>query len=227
MHSLIFIKYQPSCSDQTKAKISASLRRVWHERLKSKRMVEQFLLSWQQSIVNAAKKGGSGQEELDWDSYNKIKQQLELDQLLQAEEMGREKLITVTGPKNFMQSWRENIAKAAKKGGSGEQELDWDSYEKIQEEMVRLRQLQRTTQKAKEKEMARVKAEKEAQIKAIKRVILTQKRKDHQERTKVKRNIKSHPCRNAKEDKGSLEVTQEFKLSTNLTKVGFYCFFIY
>ena len=60
--------------------------------------------------------------------------------------------------------------------------------------MVHLRQLQRTTEKAKEKEMARVKAEKEAQIKAIKRVILTQKKKDHLERAKLKRNIKSHPC---------------------------------
>ncbi|TKY66438.1 hypothetical protein E2542_SST09310 [Spatholobus suberectus] len=212
-------EHPQSHSDQTKAKISDSLRRVWHERLKSKRLVEQFLLSWAQNIANAAKKGGSGQEELDWDSYNKIKQQLELHQLLQAEEKGKEKLMAVTGAKNIVQSWRDSIAKAAKKGGSGEQELDWDSYEKIQEEMVCLHQLQRTTEKAKEKEMARVKAEKAAQIKAIKRVILTQKRKDHQERAKVKGNIKSHPCRNVKEGKGSLEVTQEFKLCTKSTKI--------
>nr|KYP59246.1 hypothetical protein KK1_014678 [Cajanus cajan] len=152
-----------SHSDQTKAKISDSLRRVWHERLKFKRMAEQLLFSWALSIANAAKKGGSG--------------------------------------------------------GSGEQELDWDSYKKIQEEMVRLRQLQRTNEKEKEKEMARAKAEKEAQIKAIKRVILTQKRKDHQERAKVKGKIKSHPCSNAKEGKDSLEVTQEFKLATKLTKI--------
>ena len=93
--------------------------------------------------------------------------------------------------------------------------------------MVHLRQLQRTTEKAKEKEMARVKAEKEAQIKAIKRVILTQKKKDHLERAKLKRNIKSHPCGNAKEGKGSLEVTKEFKLCTEVTKVSFCCFLIY
>ncbi|RDX84182.1 hypothetical protein CR513_34806, partial [Mucuna pruriens] len=208
-----------SHSDQTKAKISDSLRRVWHERLKSKRSMEQFLLSWAQNIANAAKKGGSGQEELDWDSYDKKKQQLELHQLLQAEEKGNEKLMAVTGAKNIIQSWKEKIAKAAKKGASGEQELDWDSYGKIQEEMDRLRQLQHTTAKEKEKEMARVKAEKEAQIKAIKRVILTQKRKDHQERAKVKGNIKSHPCRNAKEGKGTLKVTQEFKFCTKLTKI--------
>ncbi|KAL2326790.1 hypothetical protein Fmac_020217 [Flemingia macrophylla] len=208
-----------SHSDQTKAKISGSLRRVWHERLKSKRLVEHLLLSWAHSIANAAKKGGSGQEELDWDGYDQIKQQMELHQLLQTEERGKEKLMAATRAKNIIQTWRENIAKAAKRGGSGEQELDWDSYEKIQEEMVRLCHLQRTTEKAKEREMARVKAEKEAQLKAIKRVILTQKRKDHQERVKVKGKIKSDTCSKAKEGKGSLEVTQEFRLGTKLTKI--------
>jgi len=220
---MIFIKYQPSCSDQTKAKIRNSLRRVWHERLKSKRLREDFLLSWTQSIANAAKKGGIGQEELDWDSYHKIRQQLELHQLMLAREKRREKLMTVTGAKNIILTWKENIAKAAKKGGSGEQELDWDSYEKIQEEMIRLRQFQRNAEKAKKKELARVKAEKAARIKAIKRVILTRKRKEHQERAKVKGNIKSHHRRNTKEGKASLKVTQEFKLHNPLTKVRF-CF---
>ncbi|KAK7405317.1 hypothetical protein VNO78_06535 [Psophocarpus tetragonolobus] len=203
-----------SHSDQSKAKISASLKRVWHARLKSKRLVEQFLFSWAQSIANVAKKGGIGQEELDWDSYDKIKQQMELHQLLQAEEEEKEKLMAVTGAKHIIQSWRENIAKAAKKGGIGELELDWDSYEKIQEEMVRLHQLQRTAEKAKEKEMARVKAEKAAQIKAIKRVILAQKKKDYQERAK-----KKYPCTNAKQGQGSLEAIREYKLCTKLTEI--------
>ncbi|CAJ1978502.1 unnamed protein product [Sphenostylis stenocarpa] len=187
-----------SHSDQTKAKISSSLRRVWHERLKSKRLRKDILLSWTQSIANAAKKGGIGQEELDWDSYNKIKRQLELHQLMLAKEKRRKKLMAVTGTKNIILTWRENIAKAAKEGGSGEQELDWDSYEKIREEMIHMRQLQRSVEKAKEKELARVKAEKAARIKAIKRVILTQKRKDQEERTKLKGNITSHRRRNTK-----------------------------
>ncbi|KAK7342732.1 hypothetical protein VNO80_25688 [Phaseolus coccineus] len=206
-------------SDQTKAKISDSLRRVWHERLKSKRLREDFLLSWTQSIANAAKKGGIGQEELDWDSYHKIRQQLELHQLMLAREKQREKLMAVTGAKNIILTWRENIAKAAKKGGSGEQELDWDSYERIQEEIICLRQFQRTAEKAKKKELARVKAEKAARIKAIKRVILIRKRKERQERAKVKGNIKSHHRRNTKEGKASLEVTPEFKPSNPLTKI--------
>lgn len=214
---------EPSCSDQIKVKISYSLRRVWEERLKSKRLGERFFLSWEQSIANAAKKGGSDQEELDWDSYDKIKEQLEFHQILQAEEKEKEKQMAIVGAKKFIQSWRESIAKAANKGGSGEQELDWDSYEKIQEEMVLLNQLQRTTEKAKAKEMARVKAEKAARIKAIKKVMLTQKRRDHREKTKARGNVKSQPYKNAKEgEEGASEVPQEFKLSSKLTKVGIY-----
>ena len=56
---------------------------------------------------------------------------------------------------------------------------------------------------------------------------LVPKKKDHLERAKLKRNIKSHPCGNAKEGKGSLEVTKEFKLCTEVTKVSFCCFLIY
>ncbi|XP_052733836.1 uncharacterized protein LOC108339160 isoform X1 [Vigna angularis] len=208
-----------SHSDQTKAKISDSVRRVWCERLKSKRIREDFLLSWTQSIANFAKKGGIGQEELEWDSYHKIRQQLELHHHMLASKKRREKVMAVTGAKNIILAWRENIARAAKKGGSGEQELDWDSYEKIQEEIIRQRRFQRTEEKAKKKELARVKSEKAARIKAIKRVILTQKRKEHQERAKVKGNTKSHRHRNSKEGKASLEDTQELKLCNPLTKI--------
>lgn len=211
--------YQPSCSDQIKAKISYSLRRVWHERLKSKRLGEKFLHSWEQSIANAARKGDSGQEELDWDSYNKIKQ-LELHQLLQAEEKEKEKLMVIAGGKKFFQSWMESIAKAAKKGGINEQELDWDSYEKIQKEMILRYQLQHTAEKAKAKETARVEAEKAAWIKAIKKVMLTRRRKDRQERTKARGDIKSQSHKKVKEGRDDLQVAQEFELHPKLTQVG-------
>lgn len=209
----------PRChSDQIKEKISYSLRRAWEERLKSKRAGEQFFLLWEQNIANAAKKGGSGQDELDWDSYDKIKEQIEFHQILQAEEREKEKLMAIVGANKLFHLWMEIIAKAAKKGGSGEEELDWDSYEKIKEEMILLNQLQRVTEKAKAKEMAKIKAEKEAQIKAIKKVMLTQKRKDLRERTKASKNIKNQPYKNAEEDKCAEDVTQEFKLGSKLTK---------
>ncbi|KAF7836661.1 uncharacterized protein G2W53_011520 [Senna tora] len=206
-------------SDQIKAKISYSLRRVWQERLKSKRLRDQFFLSWVQSIAHAARKGGCGQKELDWDSYDKIKQQLEHHQLLWAEKKGKEKQMAIVGPKKFIKSWAKSIAKAAKEGGKGEQELDWDSYENIEQKMALHYQLQRSAEKAKAKEIARVRAERAAQIKAIKKVMLTQKRKEREERTKPRGDIKSRQYKKAKETKDDLEVPQEFKLRSKLTKV--------
>jgi hypothetical protein len=221
------IVYQPSCSDQIKEKISYSQRRVWQERLKSKRVREQPFLLWEQNIANAAKKGGIGEEELDWDSYDKIKEQLVFNQILQAEEKEKETLMAIAGAKKFIQSWRENIAKAAKIGGSGEQELDWDSYEKIKEEMIILDELQRTTRMVKAKEMAIIKGEKEALIKAIKKIMLRQKREYLRERKKARENIKRLRYKNPEEDRRAVEVTQEFKLVSKLTKVGFQCLLIY
>ncbi|KAE9617034.1 hypothetical protein Lalb_Chr03g0031101 [Lupinus albus] len=207
--------YQPSCSDQIKAKISYSLRRVWQERLKSKRLGEKLLHSWEQTIANAARKGESDQEELDWDSYDNIKQQFELRKLLQAEKKGKE----VAGAKKFIEAWEESIAKAAKKGGGSEQELNWDSYEEMQKKMFLDYQLQRTAQKARAKETAKTKAKKVAQKKAIKKVILTQRKKNRQDRTKARGDIKSQPLRKVKEGKGDLQVGQEFKLHPKLTKI--------
>ncbi|CAL0333727.1 unnamed protein product [Lupinus luteus] len=202
-------------SDQIKAKISSSLRRVWQERLKLKRLRDKLLLSWEQSIANAARKGETGQEELDWDSYDKIKQQLELQKLPRAEGKGK----VIAGAMKFIEAWGESIAKAAKKGGGSEQELNWDSYEKIQKEMFLQYQLQRTVEKAKAKEIAKVEAQKVAQKKAIKKVMLTQRRKDHQGKTKTRGNTMSHPCRKVKEGKEDMEVGQEFKLHSELTRI--------
>ncbi|GAU35753.1 hypothetical protein TSUD_370190, partial [Trifolium subterraneum] len=204
--------------DQIKEKISYSQRRLWQERLKSKRVRERFFLLWEQNIANAAKKGGTGQEELDWDSYDRRKEQLVFHRILLAEEKEKEKLMAIAGAKKFIQSWTENIAKAAKIGGSGEQELDWDSYEKIKEEMILLNHLQRTTEKVKAKEMAKIKAEKEALIKEIKKIMLTQKTKFLRERKTARQNIKTQRYKNAEEDKCAVEVTQEFKIVSKLTK---------
>ncbi|KAM6573956.1 hypothetical protein CsatA_022283 [Cannabis sativa] len=73
-------------SDQVKAKIGSSLRRVWSKRLKWKRSRDNFFHSWAKSIAEAAKTGGHGEEELDWESYNKIKQEIVDKQFRLAEE---------------------------------------------------------------------------------------------------------------------------------------------
>lgn len=190
-------------------------------------MRELFFLLWEQNIANAAMKGGSGQEELDWDSYDKIKEQLELHRISQLEGKEREKLMAIARAEKFIQSWMENIAKAAKEGGSEEKELDWDSYEKIKEELLLLYQLRRKSEKEKAKEIAKIKADKEAQIKAIKKVMLTQKKRDLRERTKAREKEKSQPYKNAAQDKDALEVTYKFKLGSKLTEVSIHYFLIY
>ncbi|KAI5333082.1 PREDICTED: stress response [Prunus dulcis] len=78
-------------SAESKAKMRSSLRRVWGQRLKWKRLREKYFLSWVESIAEAAKKGGSGQQDLCWDSYEKIHQELHLQQLQLAAEKKKEK----------------------------------------------------------------------------------------------------------------------------------------
>lgn len=66
--------------------MSSSLRRLWGRRLKWKRSREKLFLSWVESIAEAAKTGGSEQQELNWDSYENIREELYLQQLQQAAE---------------------------------------------------------------------------------------------------------------------------------------------
>ncbi|XP_042042706.1 golgin subfamily A member 6-like protein 1 [Salvia splendens] len=79
-------------SNQTKVKIRASLTKLWGRRLRSKRSREKFLQSWRESIALAAKKGGADQQELEWDSYEKFKQEAALEK---AEEAKRKELARV------------------------------------------------------------------------------------------------------------------------------------
>ncbi|KAK4255880.1 hypothetical protein QN277_008817 [Acacia crassicarpa] len=209
-------KHPRTHSDQVKAKIGSSLKHVWKKRLKSKRLKEQFYLSWAQSIANGARKGGNGEEELDWDSCDNIKQQLEHHQPLCAKQKGKGKQIAVAQAKKFMELWAASIAKAAKSGGKGEQELDWDSYKRIEQEMAVHYQLQQSAEKAKAKEMARVRAERAAQINAIKKIMLMQKKREHEERAKAPGDVKTQPYGRAKEVKGDLEVPLDFKFNSKL-----------
>lgn len=68
-------------SEAIRAKISSSLRQIWGKRLKWKRLREKFFLSWSKSIARAAKEGGIDQQELDWDGFDGIKEEITLKQL--------------------------------------------------------------------------------------------------------------------------------------------------
>ncbi|BFG31110.1 hypothetical protein CerSpe_173840 [Prunus speciosa] len=78
-------------SAESKAKMRSSFRRVWGQRLKWKWLREKLFLSWVESIAEVAKKGGSRQQQLYWDSYEKIKQKLHLQELRLAAEKKKEK----------------------------------------------------------------------------------------------------------------------------------------
>ncbi|XP_010535051.1 PREDICTED: uncharacterized protein LOC104810445 [Tarenaya hassleriana] len=78
-------------SDETKEKIRSSVTRVWAERTKLKRSKERFISSWSENIAEAAKRGGKGQEHLDWDSYDRMKEEILFEQIQLAEEKARSK----------------------------------------------------------------------------------------------------------------------------------------
>lgn len=148
-----------SCSDQTIARIRSSLRRVWGKRLKWKRLREKFFISWLESIAKAAKEGGSDQQELDWDSYDKTKQEIAL------------------------------------------QQLQWAS------------------DKAKAKEMSKMRRERAALATAEKMARLAQRRKEREEKAKQRREIKRKTRKKSNKDEEDLAVTKGLKLKQRLTKV--------
>lgn len=85
-------EHQQPHSDETKEKIRASMKQIWAERLRSKRLKEKFTSLWSESIAEAARRGGSGEVELDWDSYEKSALEISSEQKLQlAQEKARTK----------------------------------------------------------------------------------------------------------------------------------------
>lgn len=77
-------------SELSKKKIGSSLKNLWAERLKQKRSKELFYSSWAESIAEAARRGGVDEQQLDWDSYDRLKVEVAF-QRLQAEKEDGEK----------------------------------------------------------------------------------------------------------------------------------------
>lgn len=157
---ILLTNHDSSGSNQTKARIRASLTKLWGKRLQWKRSREKFLHSWAESIATAAKMGGSDQQELDWDSYDKITREMALQQLRQAEE------------------------------------------------------------KAKAKEIARIRAERAAQVKAEKKAKIAERRREREENASVKGESIKKRNKRSKEEKEKLANFQEVKLKERLMKVG-------
>lgn len=117
----------------------------------------------------------------------------------------------------FLQSWAEIIAEAAKRGGDDQGELEWDSYDKIKRELY-LQEIQRVAEKAKAKERVRLRAERAAQAKIEKMARLAQRKKERDERVKLREEIKRRR-RRAKQEREELAIAQESKLKARLMRV--------
>ncbi|XXG85071.1 hypothetical protein AAC387_Pa11g0233 [Persea americana] len=145
-------------SDQSKARISFALRRVWGKRLKWKRCQEKCYLQWALSIAEEARKGGCDQHELEWDSYEKIKAEIVREQLQWAEE------------------------------------------------------------KAKAKEMIKVKAERAAKVKAEK-ARLARERKEKKQKAKARAESMQEVRRKSEEERETKAIFKRLKLKVRFTKI--------
>lgn len=62
------------------------MKRFWHESLNHKRLQDKLYLSWARYIAEAAKQGGDDQRELHWDSFQKIKADINFQYLQERKE---------------------------------------------------------------------------------------------------------------------------------------------
>ncbi|XP_010277763.1 PREDICTED: uncharacterized protein LOC104612140 [Nelumbo nucifera] len=152
-------EYPHAHSELSKARIGRALRRVWAKRLKWTRLKEKFYLKWEESIAEAARSGGDDQQELDWDSYDKIKAEM------------------------------------------ANQQLQW------------------AADKAKARELAKLRAERAAKARAEKMERLAQKRKERDLKPKAREQTQKKIQRKSKEEKEELAISKELKLKERLTKI--------
>ncbi|CAA7410154.1 unnamed protein product [Spirodela intermedia] len=80
-------------SNQSKAKIGMALRKIWEERLKNKILQEGCYSTWAGAVAEAAQKGSLDQQELEWDSYEKMKSDILIQHLQWKTERERQKEI--------------------------------------------------------------------------------------------------------------------------------------
>lgn len=78
-------------------------------------MKEEFFLSWCDNIAKTAKKGLGDQEELDWDSFDKIKSELALQKLKRMAEKEAAKIIAKVRAQRAAEAKRAKLARLAQK----------------------------------------------------------------------------------------------------------------
>ena len=97
--------------------IGVSMRKVFEERRKRKKLQEMCLLQWEDNIAEAARIGVNGEDELQWDAYAILKENMYQD-WLQAVEMekatGKQKRKDKRAPKSVEQKKKISEAVGAK-----------------------------------------------------------------------------------------------------------------
>nr|TKS15460.1 hypothetical protein D5086_0000034970 [Populus alba] len=66
-------------SKETREKIGRGVRLGWQKRREKQMVQESCYFEWQNLIAEASRRGYTGEEELRWDSYNILRQQLEVE----------------------------------------------------------------------------------------------------------------------------------------------------
>ncbi|XP_058100755.1 uncharacterized protein LOC131245363 [Magnolia sinica] len=117
-------------SVQSKARIGFALRRIWGERLKLKRLQEKCYLEWAKSIAEEAKKGGLDQQELDWDSYEKMKAEILCQQLQWAADKAKAKEIAKVRAQRAAKAKSEKKARLARERKEREQKANAREFKK-------------------------------------------------------------------------------------------------
>ncbi|KNA03460.1 hypothetical protein SOVF_209010 isoform B [Spinacia oleracea] len=102
-------------SEQSKRKIGSSLKKLWAERLKRKRSKEKFFSSWTESIAEAARRGGINEEQLNWDSYERLKVEMAFQRLQWDEEKEKEKDMKRIRAEKKVQKRVQNVTRVAQK----------------------------------------------------------------------------------------------------------------
>lgn len=112
--------------------------------------------------------------------------------------------------------WARSIAEAAKQGGPDQQELSWDSYETIKADLM-FQHLQWKSEKAKAKEIAKLRAERVAKVRAEKLARLAQQRKEKEEKAKAGK-IEALARKKLEDEKKKTALSKGLKLKARLTK---------
>lgn len=113
-----------SCSDQSKAKISSGLKKSWEKRLKHRRSQENCCIIWSGSIAEAARRGGYDQGELNWDSYERIKADIDFQHIQQKAVKARAREIARLREGRVSQIRVENVAGLAKQRNDNEKKAE-------------------------------------------------------------------------------------------------------